>query len=50
MKPELLDGENMYACEICDKKCKALKGIKIERIPEVLSVIINRFDFDYVKL
>jgi ubiquitin carboxyl-terminal hydrolase 47 len=49
MKPELLNGDNQYACQPCNKKVDAEKGIKIEKVPEVISVILNRFAFDYVK-
>lgn len=49
MKPELLSGDNQYQCEPCQKKCDAEKGIKIEKVPQIISVILNRFAFDYVK-
>ena len=50
MKPEMLQGDNKYKCDPCDKKVNAEKGIKIEKVPPILSVILNRFAFDYVKL
>jgi len=48
MKPEVLDGDNKYNCSNCNKKCKAEKGLKIEKLPEILSFIISRFDFDFI--
>ena len=50
MKPEYLDGDNKYMCADCNAKVKAKKDIKIEKVPEIISLIINRFAFDYVKL
>ena len=45
--PELLDGGNQYFCELCAKKCDASKGMKLRRHPPVLTVSLNRFEFDY---
>lgn len=45
--PELLDGGNQYFCELCAKKCDARKGMKLRRLPPVLTLSLNRFEFDY---
>jgi ubiquitin carboxyl-terminal hydrolase 40 len=45
--PEKLDGNNCYFCELCQKKCEALKGVKIRKLPQILTISLNRFEFDY---
>jgi len=40
MKPEILDEGNKYDCSVCKKKVKAEKGRKIDKLPEVLSIIV----------
>lgn len=47
LKPEILDGDNQYCCQSCDKKVDAVKGLKFERLPYLLSLQLKRFDFDY---
>ncbi|CAM9633739.1 unnamed protein product [Ectocarpus fasciculatus] len=47
LKPEVLDGDNQYCCQACDKKVDAVKGLKFERLPYLLSLQLKRFDFDY---
>ena len=44
---ERLEGDNQYFCDICQKKVDALKGIKVRKYPEVVTFVLNRFDFDY---
>ncbi|CAN0410558.1 unnamed protein product, partial [Hapterophycus canaliculatus] len=43
----VLDGDNQYCCQACDKKVDAVKGLKFERLPYLLSLQLKRFDFDY---
>lgn len=48
--PEILDGNNQYHCEKCNKKCNAHKGLKITRIPYILMLQLKRFNFDFSTL
>ena len=43
---EILEGENAYYCEKCDKKVNTLKRATIKRLPNVLVVSLNRFEYD----
>jgi hypothetical protein len=47
LKPEVLSGDNAYFCEKCNKKCTAVKGMKFEKLPYILTLQVKRFDFDY---
>lgn len=47
IKPELLNGDNQYFCEKCNKKKDAEKGIKLTHGPQILSIVLNRFTLDY---
>ncbi|KAL3275293.1 hypothetical protein HHI36_020060 [Cryptolaemus montrouzieri] len=47
VQPEILDGNNQYHCEKCNKKCNAHKGLKFTKFPYLLTLHLKRFDFDY---
>lgn len=47
---ELLDGDNKYFCEKCDKKCAATKGMSIKDFPYVLTLQLKRFDIDFERV
>jgi len=47
IQPEILDGNNQYFCETCNKKCDAHKGLKFSHFPYILTLHLKRFDFDY---
>jgi len=47
MNPEMMDGPNQYACELCGGKRDALKGQRFEHLPDVLTLSLMRFDFNY---
>ena len=47
MKPDLLNGDNQYACEKCEKKVDALKGLALARCPTIMNFSLNRFTLDY---
>jgi ubiquitin carboxyl-terminal hydrolase 47 len=47
LKAEVLNGDNKYSCEKCNKKCDAVKGIKLDKLPYILALQLKRFDFDY---
>lgn len=44
---ELLDGDNAYYCEACDKKVSALKRISLKKLPNNLIMVLKRFRFDF---
>lgn len=44
---EMLDGDNCYYCEKCDKKVPTLKRTCIKRLPKHLILVLKRFEFDY---
>lgn len=44
---DLLEGENAYYCEKCNKKVDALKRTCIKSLPNTLVIHLKRFDFDY---
>lgn len=39
---ELLDGDNMYFCDKCEKKVPAQKRVTIKRLPNVLMIVLKR--------
>jgi uncharacterized UBP type Zn finger protein len=46
-EPEELKGENKYSCQICESKQNALKGLRIDNLPEYVTLYVNRFEIDY---
>lgn len=44
---EMLDGDNSYYCEKCDKKVPTLKRTCIKKLPKHLILVLKRFEFDY---
>jgi len=38
MKPEELNGGNQYECSQCKKKVDAIKGLKLQKCPSVLTI------------
>jgi ubiquitin C-terminal hydrolase len=42
-----LDGDNKLFCESCNEKTDTLKGYRIQKLPPILTIDLNRFDFDY---
>ena len=44
---DMLDEENQYFCEKCDKKVDALKRTCLKQCPRYLIVTLKRFEFDY---
>jgi ubiquitin C-terminal hydrolase len=47
---DMLEGDNAYLCEKCDKKVDALKRTCVKRLPRYLIVALRRFEFDYDKM
>ncbi|CAD8161247.1 unnamed protein product [Paramecium octaurelia] len=44
---DLLEGENAYNCEQCNKKVSALKRMCIKKLPDHLILVLKRFNFDF---
>lgn len=47
LREELLDGENSYRCDACQRKVRATKKYSMQTAPNVLVVNLKRFDFTY---
>uniref|UniRef100_A0A2K5QGA4 ubiquitinyl hydrolase 1 n=1 Tax=Cebus imitator TaxID=2715852 RepID=A0A2K5QGA4_CEBIM len=47
IKGDLLEGENAYHCEKCDKKVDTVKRLLIKKLPRVLAIQLKRFDYDW---
>ena len=43
---EMLEGDNAYYCERCDKKIDTLKRCCIKKLPNCLVLSLKRFEFD----
>lgn len=43
----MLEGDNAYFCEKCDKKRDTLRRCTIKRLPNVLSFNLKRFEFNF---
>eukprot|EP00048_Salpingoeca_helianthica_P014812 m.223684 g.223684 ORF g.223684 m.223684 type:complete len:1224 (+) comp16297_c0_seq1:475-4146(+) len=46
VETELLEKDNQYNCSKCNKKVDALKGLKLVKLPYLLTLQLKRFDFD----
>jgi hypothetical protein len=44
---EKMDGDNQYRCDTCGELVDATKGLRITRLPPVLTLQLKRFDFDW---
>lgn len=44
---EMLEGDNAYYCEKCEKKRDTLKRCTIKRLPNVLFIELKRFEFNF---
>ena len=44
---ELLEKDNAYACEHCDEKVTAERRQCIKKLPNVLIIVLRRFEYDY---
>lgn len=47
IRPEKLEKDNQYACDNCKSKVDALKYVKINTLPKILTVQFNRFEYDW---
>jgi len=44
---DMLEADNQYHCEKCDKKVDALKRVCIKKLPRYLIMTLKRFEFDF---
>lgn len=44
---EMLEGDNSYHCEKCNKKVHALKRTCLKKLPNHLILVLKRFEFNY---
>lgn len=44
---EILEGENKYNCETCQRKVKAIKRESIKKLPNKLIIVLKRFDYQF---
>jgi len=47
IKGEMLEGDNAYECEQCEKKVDTLKRVCLKKLPNHLILVLKRFEFDY---
>jgi hypothetical protein len=47
LKPEILDGDNKYYAEKFNMKVDAIKGLKFGKLPQIMSVQLKRFVYDF---
>jgi ubiquitin C-terminal hydrolase len=46
LKPDMLVGDNLYSCDVCNQKTEAKKGLKFSKLPYILALQLKRFDLD----
>ena len=46
MLPDLLEGDNAYRCPGCNNLVTASKGIRLKRLPKILTLQLQRFTLD----
>ena len=47
VEAEMLEGDNAYYCEKCKKKVNTLKRCCIKRLPNVLFMVLKRFELNF---
>ena len=47
---DMLEGDNAYLCEKCDKKVDTLKRTCIKKLPRYLIIALKRFEFDFDRM
>lgn len=43
----MLEGDNAYHCEKCNKKVTALKRTCLKQLPNHMILVLKRFEFNY---
>ena len=46
----MLEGDNAYFCEKCEKKVPTLMRVCIQKLPNVLLLVLKRFEFNFETL
>lgn len=46
LKDEIMDGDNQYYCDTCQRKCNAKRMTKLDQLPPVLNLQLLRFVYD----
>ncbi|KAJ8344679.1 hypothetical protein SKAU_G00288720 [Synaphobranchus kaupii] len=49
-RPSILDGDNQMYCDFCEEKTDTETWCEIEQYPEVLTLHLKRFEFDYTQM
>ena len=44
---DILEGDNSYHCDKCDKKVSAIRRTNIKKLPNYLILALKRFELDY---
>ena len=44
---EILEGDNAYECDYCQAKVTALRRVCIKHLPNILIIVLRRFEFDF---
>lgn len=44
---EVLEGDNAYQCDSCSNKVRAVRRTCLKHLPNVLILVLRRFEFDY---
>lgn len=47
LQPEILDGDNQYFADSVGYKVDAIKGLKFKKLPNIMSIQLKRFLFDF---
>lgn len=47
IKGDMLEGDNAFYCDRCDKKVDTLKRSTFKKLPNVLFIALKWFDFDF---
>ncbi|CAG0892062.1 unnamed protein product, partial [Darwinula stevensoni] len=47
VKGDLLEGDNAYYCEKCDRKVDTMKRMCIKRLPQIMVFQLKRFEYDW---
>lgn len=43
----MLEGDNAYLCEQCEKKVPTLKRVCLKKLPNHMILVLKRFEFDF---
>jgi ubiquitin C-terminal hydrolase len=49
VEPEILSGDNKWRCGGCNEKVEAKKGLMLTKLPDILTIQLKRFVFDFAR-